>query len=101
MPDQKFIVGKVPTINIEKCAGNITIQGSSVEEIVITGDGRAKVTENLDSGDHQLTLQSDSACKVYVPHMSKIRVSQASGRLSIQECLSVSIQQIAGDSVSF
>jgi len=79
MKPEIFETGKMPTIEITACAGDLVISGWGDPNVLITGDG-ADVQES----EGGLTLVSQGDLVLKVPTLSEITAVSTSGDLVIQ-----------------
>lgn len=95
MKPDRFETGKMPTIKITACAGDLVISGWGDPNVMVTGDG-ADVQES--EGGLTLTAQGDLILKV--PMMSEITAVSISGDLVIQQIAGgLHLGEVGGDMV--
>ena len=97
MPKQKFNLGPSSTINIQECAGNLTLQGSSKPVFSISSEGAVQVAEEVGKAGPSVNVTSLSSLKAYVPNDADIQIGMVAGRLSVKDCRTLTVDQSAGD----
>ncbi|MFK7802935.1 MAG: hypothetical protein AB8G95_14990 [Anaerolineae bacterium] len=97
MSKQQFKIGPSSTINIEKCAGSLSLRGSSKAAFSVSSDGKVQVTEDTSKAGTTLNVSAASGFKAYIPNDADIQIGMVTGRLSVKDCYRLSVDQSAGD----
>lgn len=93
MPKQQIKVGSGSTINIERCHGRMSLQGSSKGLFSYSSDGQVRVAQDADT----VNVSADDDFKAYIPDGVTVRIQQIDGRLSANELSLLVVDEAADD----